>query len=126
MVLGLLLFALPIGIIAQGFVSGLNRRRFAITWSTLKQQPLFDGFDVTAMTDLMECIKADIVPEHGQITLAGEPAQRDFSSSCRERRAPTATTRMYCAEGRRGDRPGGAAPSVRPTRKRSRRAQACA
>jgi len=47
-VLGLLLFALPIGIIANGFVSGLNRRRFAITWSTLKQQPLFDGFDVTA------------------------------------------------------------------------------
>lgn len=78
MVLGLLLFALPIGIIAQGFVSGLNRRRFAITWSTLKQQPLFDGFDVTAMTDLMECIKADIVPEHGQITLAGEPAHALF------------------------------------------------
>jgi voltage-gated potassium channel len=57
-VLGLLLFALPIGII----------------WSTIKQQPLFQGFDVTAMTDLMESLKADIVPEHGQITLAGEPA----------------------------------------------------
>jgi voltage-gated potassium channel len=78
MVLGLLLFALPIGIIANGFVSGLNRRRFAITWSTLKQQPLFDGFDVTAMSDLMECVKADIVPEHGQITLAGEPAHALF------------------------------------------------
>jgi voltage-gated potassium channel len=78
MVLGLLLFALPIGIIAQGFVSGLNRRRFAITWSTLKQQPLFDGFDVTAMGDLMESVKADIVPEHGQITLAGEPANALF------------------------------------------------
>jgi voltage-gated potassium channel len=78
MVLGLLLFALPIGIIANGFVSGLNRRRFAITWSTLKQQPLFDGFDVTAMGDLMESVKADIVPEHGQITLAGEPAHALF------------------------------------------------
>jgi len=77
-VLGLLLFALPIGIIANGFVSGLNRRRFAITWSTLKQQPLFDGFDVTAMGDLMESVKADIVPEHGQITLAGEPASAMF------------------------------------------------
>lgn len=77
-VLGLLLFALPIGIIAQGFVSGLNRRRFAITWSTLKQQPLFEGFDVTAMGDLMESVKADIVPEHGQITLAGEPANALF------------------------------------------------
>jgi voltage-gated potassium channel len=78
MVLGLLLFALPIGIIANGFVSGLNRRRFAITWSTLKQQPLFEGFDVTAMGDLMESVKADIVPEHGQITLAGEPAGAMF------------------------------------------------
>jgi voltage-gated potassium channel len=77
-VLGLLLFALPIGIIANGFVSGLNRRRFAITWSTLKQQPLFDGFDVTAMGDLMESVKADIIPEHGQITLASEPASAMF------------------------------------------------
>jgi voltage-gated potassium channel len=74
MVLGLLLFALPIGIIANGFVSGLNRRRFAITWSTLKQQPLFDGFDVTALGDLMECVKAHIVREHGQITISGEAA----------------------------------------------------
>jgi voltage-gated potassium channel len=77
-VFGLLLFALPIGIIANGFVSGLNRRRFAITWSTLKQQPLFEGFGVTAMTDLMESVKADIVPEHGQITLTGEPANALF------------------------------------------------
>ncbi len=77
-VLGLLLFALPIGIIANGFVSGLNRRRFAITWSTLKQQPLFEDFDVSAMTDLMESLKADIVPEHGQVTLAGEPANALF------------------------------------------------
>jgi hypothetical protein len=41
-------FALPIGIIANGFVVGLSRRRFAITWSTLRRQPLFQGFDIYA------------------------------------------------------------------------------
>jgi voltage-gated potassium channel len=74
MVIGLLLFALPIGIIANGFVSGLNQRRFAITWSLLKHQPLFADFDVATLNDLMECVKADIVREHGQIIVAGEDA----------------------------------------------------
>lgn len=74
MVIGLVLFALPIGIIANGFVSGLNQRRFAITWSLLKHQPLFADFDVTTLNDLMECVKADIVREHGQIIVAAEDA----------------------------------------------------
>ena len=75
MVLGLALFALPIGIIANGFVSGLNRRRFAITWSMLKAQPLLQGLEVEALNDIMDCATADLVREQGQITVADEPAE---------------------------------------------------
>jgi voltage-gated potassium channel len=74
MVVGLALFALPIGIIANGFVNGLNRRRFAVTWSILKHQPLFEGFDVEALSDILECVTADVVREHGQLIVAGESA----------------------------------------------------
>jgi voltage-gated potassium channel len=78
MVIGLLLFALPIGIIANGFVSGLNRRRFAITWSILKHQPLFEGFDADALNDVLDSLTADIIREHGQLTAAGENASAIF------------------------------------------------
>lgn len=78
MVIGLALFALPIGIIANGFVNGLNRRRFAVTWSILKQQPLFAGFSVEALSDILDCVGADIVREQGHLVIAGDPAHALF------------------------------------------------
>jgi voltage-gated potassium channel len=89
MVIGLALFALPIGIIANGFVNGLNRRRFAVTWTILKHQPLFEGFDVEALSDILECVTADVIREHGQLIVAGENANAMFiivSGTAREDR----------------------------------------
>jgi voltage-gated potassium channel len=74
MVTGLALFALPIGIIANGFVTGLNRRRFAITWNMLRRQPLLAGFDVDALNAILEPATASIVREHAHITVAGKEA----------------------------------------------------
>lgn len=74
MVTGLLLFALPIGIIANGFVHDLHRRQFAITWSMLKRQPLFVDFDVEAISEILEAMSSKHVREHTQLTLAGQNA----------------------------------------------------
>jgi voltage-gated potassium channel len=74
MVVGLLLFALPIGIIANGFVTDLHRRQFAITWSMLKRQPLFADFNVDAVTEILDAMSSKTVREHTQITLAGQNA----------------------------------------------------
>ena len=74
MVIGLALVALPIGIIANGFINGLNRRRFAVTWTILKHQPLFRDFDVEALSDVLDCVTADVIREHGQLIVAGEDA----------------------------------------------------
>jgi voltage-gated potassium channel len=74
MVTGLALFALPVGIIANGFVTGLNRRRFAITWSMLRRQPLFHGFDADTLGAILEVPESLIVPEHTQLTIAGRNA----------------------------------------------------
>ena len=73
-VTGLLLFALPIGILANGFVSDLNRRQFAITWSMMKRQPLFLGMDVHAVTEILAALSAKLIREHTQITTAGQTA----------------------------------------------------
>jgi len=74
MVIGLLLFALPIGIIANGFVNDLHRRQFAITWSMLKRQPLFADFEIEAVTEILDAMSSKTVREHTQITLAGQNA----------------------------------------------------
>lgn len=73
-VTGLLLFALPIGILANGFVSDLNRRQFAITWSMMKRQPLFVGMDVHTVTEILGALSAKLVREHTQIITAGQSA----------------------------------------------------
>jgi voltage-gated potassium channel len=74
MVLGLLLFALPIGILANGFVSDLHRRQFAITWSMMKRQPLFLGMDIEAVTEILSALSAKLIREHTQIAVTGQSA----------------------------------------------------
>ncbi|HEY1706652.1 MAG TPA: cyclic nucleotide-gated ion channel [Rhizomicrobium sp.] len=75
MVTGLGLFALPIGIIANGFVNGLSRRRFAISWRMLRELPLFEGLDMTVLDDVLEAATSIIVREHGQLTYGGAEAR---------------------------------------------------
>lgn len=89
MVTGLALFALPVGIIANGFVSGLTRRRFAITWSMLRRQPLFQGFDVQALTAIPESLTASVLREHAQVVVEGRDADTFYlivtGEACAER-----------------------------------------
>jgi voltage-gated potassium channel len=73
-VTGLLLFALPIGILANGFVSDLHRRQFAITWSMIKRQPLFLGMDVHAVNEILGALSAKLIREHTQIATTGQSA----------------------------------------------------
>ena len=78
MVTGLALFALPVGIIANGFVTGLSRRRFAINWTMLRRQPLFAGFDVDALNNVMETARATVMREHAHVTVSGREAQEFY------------------------------------------------
>lgn len=87
MVTGLALFALPVGIIANGFVTGLSRRRFAINWTMLRRQPLLRGFDIEALNDIMEGAMAVVLREHAHVTVAGKDAHEFYlivSGSARE------------------------------------------
>jgi voltage-gated potassium channel len=78
MIIGLLLFAMPIGIISVGFVNGLNRREFSITWSMVKRQPLFENFDVEAVSRIVELMGARVVQEHARISTAGQPGENFY------------------------------------------------
>jgi voltage-gated potassium channel len=74
MVTGLVLFALPVGIIATGFVSGLHKREFSITWSMVKRQPLFDGFEMEPTRQILDTMGASVMQDHTRITVEGQKA----------------------------------------------------
>ena len=78
MVVGLVLFAMPIGIISVGFVNGLHRREFSISWSMVKRQPLFEGFDVEAVSRIVDLMGATMVQDHTRVATAGQPAEKFF------------------------------------------------
>jgi voltage-gated potassium channel len=73
-ILGLGLFALPVGIIASGFMGELHRRDFVVTSGMLSRIPLFAGFDLEIMSELMIMLRSSIIREHTPIVVAGEPA----------------------------------------------------
>ena len=72
MMLGLALFALPVGIVATNFVTEIHRRDFVVTWSMISHLPLFEGFSAGAISDVMNVLRSRMVREHAQLTMAGE------------------------------------------------------
>lgn len=78
MVVGLVLFAMPIGIISVGFVNGLHRREFQISWSMVKRQPLFEGFDIEAVSHIVDLMGASMAQDHTRIATGGQPAEKFY------------------------------------------------
>lgn len=73
-VMGLGLFALPVGIIASAFVSEIHRRDFVVTSSMLSRIPLFSGLDIEIMSEIMVALRSHMVAPHVPIVVAGESA----------------------------------------------------
>ncbi len=53
--LGLIMVALPVGIIASAFADEVHRRDFVVTWAMVARVPLFSGLDATEIADIMRC-----------------------------------------------------------------------
>jgi voltage-gated potassium channel len=73
-IMGLGLFALPVGIIASAFVTEIHRRDFVVTSSMLSKIPLFSGLDIEVMSELMVALRSHMVAPHVPIVVAGESA----------------------------------------------------
>lgn len=73
-VMGLGLFALPVGIIASAFVTEIHRRDFVVTSSMLSKIPLLAGLDIEVMSELMATLRSHMVAPHVPIVVAGESA----------------------------------------------------
>jgi voltage-gated potassium channel len=74
MIVGLGLFALPVGIVATGFVNSIHRRDFVVTFGMLSRVPLFRGIDAQIIGELMVMLRARAVSAGTIISAAGARA----------------------------------------------------
>ena len=75
MVTGMLMLALPIGIVATAFAEEIHRREFVVTWGMLARVPLFSSLNATEIAELMQYLRAQTVPEDTLIVRRGDPAR---------------------------------------------------
>ena len=71
---GLVMIALPVGIIATAFSEQIHRRDFVVTWGMVARVPLFAGLDAAAIADIMRLLRAQTVDAGDVIVRRGDIA----------------------------------------------------
>jgi voltage-gated potassium channel len=71
--LGLIVIALPVGIIANAFNEEIHRRDFVVTWSMVAKVPLFSGLDAGEIAAVMHLLRAQQFEPGAVIVRRGEP-----------------------------------------------------
>ncbi|MBV9556395.1 MAG: ion transporter [Pseudolabrys sp.] len=76
--LGLIMIALPVGIIATAFSDQIRRRDFVVTWGMIARVPLFAELDASEISEIMQLLRAQAA-EAGQVVVRqGDPANSMF------------------------------------------------
>jgi voltage-gated potassium channel len=71
---GLVIMALPVGIIATAFAEQIHRRDFIVTWGMISRVPLFAELDAAEISDIMELLRAQVAEPDEIIVRAGDAA----------------------------------------------------
>ena len=71
---GLVVIALPVGIIATAFAEQIHRRDFVVTWGMIARVPLFAELDAAEISDIMGLLRARVVEAGQVIVRAGDAA----------------------------------------------------
>src|SRR5437763_2757881 len=71
---GLLMVALPVGIVATAFANEVHRRDFIVTWGLVARIPLFSELTAAQIADVMKLLRAQKVEKGAVIARRGEAA----------------------------------------------------
>lgn len=74
MVAGLGILALPVGIVANGFMNTIHQREFIVTFGMLARVPLFKDFDAPLLGEIMNVLRSQSVARGTIISVKGAPA----------------------------------------------------
>lgn len=78
MLLGIAMFAVPAGILANGFATEIRKRDFIVTWQTVAAVPLFESLDATRIADIARLLKTQVLPARQVVVRRGEAADAMF------------------------------------------------
>lgn len=76
MIMGVGVYALPIGIIAYGFANKIHRRDFVIRWGLVANVPLFHGLDANLINSIAKRLRSQVVESGRLIVYDGEKAEK--------------------------------------------------
>ena len=71
---GLIMVALPVGIVATAFANEIHRRDFVVTWGMVARVPLFSELNAAEIADIMRLLRAQQVEAGEVLARRGEPA----------------------------------------------------
>jgi len=71
---GLIMIALPVGIVATAFAEQIHRRDFVVTLGMVARVPLFAGLNAGDIADIMRLLRAQQIEAGAVIARRGEPA----------------------------------------------------
>lgn len=74
MVLGLIVLALPVAIVATSFNEVIRRRGFLLNWATLSRLPLFSGLDTGTMAEVLSVARAHSYDSGNHVLRRGDDA----------------------------------------------------
>jgi voltage-gated potassium channel len=74
MFMGLMMIALPVGIVATAFSEEIHRREFVVTWSMIARVPLFSALDAAEIAEIMQYLRAQAAPAGQRIVRRGDEA----------------------------------------------------
>jgi voltage-gated potassium channel len=72
MLCGLIFFALPVAIIATGFLAEIRRRDFIVNYGMIERVPAFTGLDGAALAELVGMLRARRLPPNTIIIRKGD------------------------------------------------------
>ncbi|MDG1858073.1 MAG: cyclic nucleotide-gated ion channel, partial [Emcibacteraceae bacterium] len=78
MILGVGVYALPIGIVASGFANEIHRRDFVIRWGLVANVPLFHGLDASLINSIAKRLRSQVVESGKLVAYEGEKADKLF------------------------------------------------
>jgi voltage-gated potassium channel len=78
MIMGLMMLALPIGIVANAFAEEIHKREFVINWSMLARVPLFAHLSAAEIAEIMPYLRAQTAAAGDIIVRRGETVHEMF------------------------------------------------
>ncbi len=71
-IVGLVMLALPVGLIATAFAEDIHRREFVVTWSMVARVPLFASLDAGQIGEIIHYLKAQSAESGATVVRRGE------------------------------------------------------